>query len=90
MGKLTKEDIILLFLEDPYKLANEIWKENVPKSDEIRILLCELGDPDCAYYYALGIDKKPTDETRTVACKDPYCDCLYAVYVDKKNSGRNL
>ena len=52
MGKLTKEDIILLFLDNPNKLVGEIYFENVPKSDEIRTLVCELGNPECAYYYA--------------------------------------
>ena len=70
MGKLTKEDIILLFLEGPDKLETEIWRGNVPKSDEIRTLICELGNARCAYWYAELIDKKPTDETRTAACKD--------------------
>ena len=81
---LTKEDIILIFLEDPQKLAYEIWKENVPKSDEIRTLICELGDPRCAYSYAYCVDRKPIDETRTVACKTPQCAYYYAKHIDKK------
>ena len=82
MGKLTKEDIILFFLEDPYKLATEIWEGNVPKSDEIRILLCELGDPWCVYNYVEQVDRRPTDETRTVVCKS-YA-YWYASEIDKK------
>jgi len=81
---MTKEDIILFFLENPYKLADEIWDKNVPKSDEIRTLICGLGNPWCAYSYARCIDKGPTDETRTVACKDPYEAYYYARYIDKK------
>ena len=84
MGKLTKEDIILLFLEDPQKLANEIRRENVPKSDKIRTLICELGSARCAYYYAYHIDQKPTNETRTATCKEPWYAFLYARDVDKK------
>ena len=84
MGKLTKEDIILLFLEDPEKLTTELWDKNVPKSDEIRTLICELGNARCAYWYAELIDKKPTDETRTVACKDSKYAYWYAHSVDKK------
>jgi len=84
MGKLTKEDIILLFLEDPEKLTTELWNKNVPKSDEIRTLICELGDSWCVYWYALQIDKKPTDETRTAACKNPGCAYGYAHNVDRK------
>jgi len=81
---LTKEDIILLFLEGPDKLETEIWDGSVPKSDEIRTLICELGNPECAYSYAYCVDRKPIDETRTVACKTPQCAYYYAYYVDKK------
>jgi len=84
MGKLTKEEIILLFLEGPEKLANEIWNKNVPKSDEIRTLICDLGNARCTYWYAKDVDKKPTDETRTAACKNPGCAYGYARDVDKK------
>ena len=85
MEKLTKEDIILFFLEDPYKLATEIWKGSVPKSDEIRTLICELGNARCAYWYALQIDKKPTDEIRTLICElgNPWCAYCYARDIDK-------
>jgi len=84
MGKLTKEDIILLFLEDPKKLADEIWDKNISKSDEIRTLICELGNPWSAYYYARYIDKKPTDETRTASCRGSDGAYWYARYIDKK------
>ena len=84
MGKLTKEDIILLFLEDPEKLTTELWNKNVPKSDEIRTLICELGDSWCVYWYALQIDKKPTDETRTASCRGSDGAYCYAKNVDKK------
>jgi len=85
MGRrmLTKEDIILLFLEDPLKLDDEIWNGTVPKSNKIRTLICELGDLWCAYWYAKYIDKKPTDETRTAACKTPQCAYWYARDIDK-------
>jgi len=69
---LTKEDIILLFLDDPDKLANKILYGNVPKSDEIRTLICELRNPGCAYFYAINVDKSPHPDTRQAACKDPY------------------
>ena len=84
MGKLTKEEIILLFLEDPEKLTDEMLDGNVPKSDEIRTLICDLGDPECAYFYALDIDKSPHTDTRQVACKDPFYAYGYARRVDKK------
>ena len=84
MEKLTKEDIILFFLEDPYKLTDEICKGNVPKSDEIRTLICELGNSKCIYWYAVDIDEKPTDETRTACCTVPWYAYCYAKNVDKK------
>ena len=84
MGKLTKEEIILLFLEDPYKLADEIWNKNVPKSDEIRTLICDLGSLDCAYWYARNIDKSPHPDTRREACKDSKYAYYYAACVDKE------
>ena len=83
MGKLTKEDVILLFLEDPKKLVGEIWNKNVPKSDEIRTLICDLGDPRCAYLYAINIDKSPHLDTRQAAYKDPGYAYFYTLDVDK-------
>ena len=83
MGKPTKEDIILLFLEDPKKLADEIYNKRVPKSAKIRTLICDLGDPVCAYAYAKYVDKKQTDETRQVTCKDFRFAYYYARWVDK-------
>ena len=83
MGKFNKEDIILLFLDDPEKLEYKIWNRNVPKSDEIRTLICELGDPECAYAYARYIDKSPRSDTRESACKDPLYAYCYTLYVDK-------
>ena len=65
---LTKEDIILLFLENPDRLVTAIWYNNVPKSDEIRTLICELGDLRCIFWYAVDIDKKFTKEAK--ACLD--------------------
>ena len=79
---LNKEEIILLFLEDPKKLADKIRKGNVPKSDEIRTLICDLGDPRCAYRYAINVDTKPTDEIRAACCKDPTEAYYYARLID--------
>ena len=79
---LTKEDIILLFLEGPAKLAKEIFYNNVPKSDEMRALICELGNSRCAYCYAKYVDKKPTDKTRTISCKTAVYAHCYAEYID--------
>ena len=79
---LNKEDIILLFLEDPKKLAHEIGEGNVLESDEIRTLIYDLGDPCYAYRYARYIDKRSTEETRTVACKDSFYAYYYSEFID--------
>ena len=67
---LNREEIILLFLEDPYKLADEIKNVRVPKSDEIRTLICDLGSPQCAYDYARWVDKSPRSDTRQAVQND--------------------
>ena len=86
MGKrmLTKEDITLLFLKDPSELRLAIIRGKIPKSDEIRTLICEFGDPKCAYEYANYIDQGPHPETRTVACKSSPRAYWYAKYIDQR------
>ena len=86
MGKrmLTKEDITLLFLKDPSELRLAIISGKIPKSDEIRTLICEFGDPKCAYEYANYIDQGPHPETRTVACKSSPRAYWYAKYIDQR------
>ena len=81
---LNKEDIILLFLEDPKKLVGEIQQGNVPKSDEIRTLICELRNPECVCLYADYVDKSPHPDTRREACKDSKYAYYYAACVDKE------
>jgi len=83
MEKLSKEEITLIFLKDSKKLKDEILYGNVPKSDEIRTLICDLGDHQCAYYYAYCVDKSPHPYTRQAACKDPGWAYSYARYIDK-------
>ena len=80
---LNREEIILLFLENPQKLAGKIIKGNVLKSDEIRTLICKLGSPGCAYFYADYVDKSPRSDTRREACKDSKYAYRYARWVDK-------
>jgi len=63
MGKrmLTKEDIILLFLEDSNKLILLLISEEVfPefKSEEIKELMYSLGNIEIAYYYNIKYDRK--------------------------------
>jgi len=82
MEKLSKEDIILIFLENPNLLARKIEEHKIEKSDEMRQLICELGDPDCAYRYADYIDKVSNNLTRKVACRDSKYAFWYAKHVD--------
>ena len=83
MGKLTKEDIILLFLNDPQEVSSAIWDGNISKSDEIRTLICDLGDPRCTWFYSYWVDKSPRNDTRSICCKDPGWAYEYARHVDK-------
>ena len=87
MGKLTKEEIILLFLDDPKKLADELYfnHKNFPKSDEIRTLICELGDPRCAYRYAHYIDQEYTEETYKVLSKNPWFAYCWSSNAERVN-----
>jgi hypothetical protein len=91
--KILKENIVNNIEKIKEKLAikymagrlveNDIW--NLPINDELRTFICSLGSR-CAYWYARYVDKSPTEETRTVACKDSECACYYALYVDKKST----
>jgi hypothetical protein len=54
-------------------------------NDELSILrsaACQ--NPELAYYYALNVDQKPTNETRNAACQNPEFAYWYAFYVDQK------
>ena len=81
---LNKEDIILLHLGNVNKLIDEIWKGNVPKSNEIRTLICDLGNFWCIYYYAKYIDKKPTSMTRTAISRE------HGLYKEWENSLKKM
>jgi len=83
MGKLTKEDIILLFLENPYKLAAKFEEGAVQKSDKTRQTICDLGSPMVAFKYARYVDKDSHDSTREVCCKSGAYAYLYASWIDK-------
>jgi len=84
---LNREDIVLLFLDDPEKLVGEIQNGNLFKSDEIRTLICELVDPSIAFRYALHVDMCPHDLTRKIACGSPAWAQCYAESVDKVPRG---
>ena len=71
MGKLNKEELILLYLQDPEKVLDSVWENKVKRSAETRQIVCSWG-AKYAYYYALNVDKKPHADTRTGACRDLY------------------
>jgi hypothetical protein len=41
-------------------------------------------DPGYTYNYAKYVDRKPTDETRTVACQNAGYAYMYALHIDRK------
>ena len=81
---LTKEDIILLFLENPYKLITKMRNKDVFKSKKTRELICSFGNANVAYIYSLYIDESPHDLTRKLCCTDPKHATLYALKVDRE------
>ena len=79
---LTKEDIILLYLENPSKLwtvieLNEDLKQFEP-SDEMRELICSFGHANLGYAYARHIDKGPHPVTKKLACTNSTAAYWYA------------
>ncbi len=69
------------------KYANETlnWADikDLPVDDSLRTFVCQLG-PEWAFGYAVYVDKKPHNETRTAASRDPYYAFAYAFSIDKK------
>jgi hypothetical protein len=69
-------------------MAGRLGEDDIrglPIDDELRTFLCSLGSYYGSYYaycYARDVDRKPTDETRTAACKDSRWAYYYAVDVD--------
>ena len=55
----------------------------LPIDNGLRTLICSF-DPCYACHYAEEVDKKPTDETRTGACKNSIWAYYYARDVDRK------
>jgi len=82
---LTKEDIILICLDDPEKLTVDIQNNKILRSDEMRELVCLFNDARNAYWYAEEIDNEiPHILTRKVACLEPFWAYQYALRIDKK------
>ena len=56
--------------------------KKLPKNDDLREFVCGLGKWP-AYFYALEVDKGPTDITRKFSCVEAKFAYLYALRVDK-------
>ena len=83
MGKITtKEEINLLYIQDPMYFRIILQERGVEVSDETREALCEFG-PEFAYLYARHFEDKPHDLTRKIACGDASYAFQYAWWVDK-------
>lgn len=80
---MTKEDLILLFLDDPQKVYRRFMKGDIKPTNELLKAVLDLGDPELAYSYAAYVDLKPRDSTRKQACKEPIYAYLYARKVDE-------
>jgi len=86
LGKLTKEEVILLFLEDPEKLRKEILAKNIITSKEIFEIICNLGNPELAYwYYVRSYPKeKGCQELKDLCCTDSLWAYSYARWIQRK------
>ncbi|MDC1299990.1 hypothetical protein N8Z24_00630 [bacterium] len=83
MGKfIKKEEIILLFLQDPFELCIKIQEGEVERTEENLQLVVDFGHPLVALRYSAYVDCHPRDELRKIACKDPMYAYWYAYDVD--------
>ena len=82
---LSKEEIIVRFLDDPREVDLALKYRKVEASDEIRELICNFGQAQLAFRYAVSIDRKvPHDLTREISSKRPDLAFYYAKNIDKK------
>ena len=81
---LTKEEVKELLDKGWNELVEAMSDRLVPKSDEIRELVCSFGIPDWAYGYAVLVDDEPKQITRDLASKDAVNALQYAIHLDKK------
>jgi len=82
MGKLTKEEIILLYLQDPKEVKRKIYSGDISSSLEDLTILCELGDPEVLTTYFLTYVRKYNELPKELekAIKSIFCklaDCAY-------------
>jgi len=84
MGKLNKEEVILLFLDNPDKLSCAIADRNVEVSEEILKTICEFRDPRLAYwYYVDNFSKEGCQMVKEVCCTKPVWAYSYARWIQK-------
>jgi hypothetical protein len=89
--EISEEDIVDCKRNNSFHVNKAIPIRNL-NDDELSIIrTAACKDPYYAYWYAIDVDKKPTNETRFSACQDPKYVYKYALYVDKKptNKTRN-
>ena len=79
----TKEELILVYLDSPQKVMEHIERRQIKRSDSIRRTLCDFGNAQLVYYYALWIDKGPHPSTRRSCLSDSDYAQLYAEEIDK-------
>jgi hypothetical protein len=82
----AEEDIVYCESNGKMRVRKATPIRQVKKSDKEWEIIRKAAykDPIYAYCYALDVDKKPTDETRTAACNSPECAYRYAKDVDKR------
>ena len=73
MGKKikTREEVILLYLEDRAKVLHSIMNGKLCANDETRQAVIDLGDPRIAFEYAYYVATEPSDDLREVCCGAP-------------------
>ena len=75
--KLSKEDVILRYLQNKHDIWWIVYNSEVEKSDEMRELICSIGCPGAAYEYAIVIDCEPHELTRKASSRDIFYRGLY-------------
>jgi hypothetical protein len=84
--EVAEEDIVYCGKNGKMRVRKATPIRQVKKSDKEWEIIRKAAykDPIYAYCYARDVDKKPTDEARTVACKDSHYAYWYAKDIDKK------
>jgi hypothetical protein len=84
--EVAEEDIVYCEGNGKMRVRKAIPIRQIVKTDKeweiIKTVACKASE--FAYFYALYVDQKPTDETRTADCKSSGCAYMYAREIDKK------